>query len=455
MNAPLATVAKEDGTTFPPGLKNAFFFAGFNALSYQIVLMSPMILYARTLGASATVLGIVAGMMPLLVIFQIPAASYLHRIGYRKFVLAGWSTRISFIFLISLIPLLAFLDFQARLSLLLLCLFFFNLSRGISSCAWLPWITGLVPEAIRGKFLMREAAWVNCGSFITILFSAYCLGEDPAQWRFSILFAFSGTMGVASLVFLRRIPDVEIPDEIKTSKTRVPWREIAGYEPFRKLLRMFIAWAIASGGLNAFTVAFMKTAASIPEEKILLVTSMQFIGGLSSLWLLGSRLDHMGSRPVLMFSFAMFMLVLSGWFAMAGQLMNTSLALILVLQFLMGLGSALVGMAVTKLAMAIIPVMGRNHFFALYSVVGNLMLGFSPILWGLFLDSLKPLNAIALGIHWTRFTVFFIAAGLAFIASLILAKRLEEPQAASFETLVHDLLVQSPQRVWLRLWPRG
>jgi len=84
---------------FPPGLHNAFLFAAFNALSFQMVLASPMILYAKSLGASATSLGIIAGMMPLLVMFQIPAASHVNRIGYRRFVLAGWSTRVTFIFI--------------------------------------------------------------------------------------------------------------------------------------------------------------------------------------------------------------------------------------------------------------------------------------------------------------------------------------------------------------------
>ena len=51
--------------SFPPGLHNALLFSGFNALSYPLVLSSPMVLYAKTLGASATVLGIIAGMMPL------------------------------------------------------------------------------------------------------------------------------------------------------------------------------------------------------------------------------------------------------------------------------------------------------------------------------------------------------------------------------------------------------
>ncbi len=69
---------------FPPGLHHAYLFSVFNAFSYQIVLNSPMVLYAKTLDASATVLGIIAGMMPLLVIFQIPAASHIPRLGFKR-----------------------------------------------------------------------------------------------------------------------------------------------------------------------------------------------------------------------------------------------------------------------------------------------------------------------------------------------------------------------------------
>lgn len=35
--------------SFPPGLHNAYLFSTFNAFSYQIVLNSPMVLYAKTL----------------------------------------------------------------------------------------------------------------------------------------------------------------------------------------------------------------------------------------------------------------------------------------------------------------------------------------------------------------------------------------------------------------------
>ena len=173
---------------FPPGLHNAYLFSTFNAFSYQIVLNSPMVLYAKTLGASATVLGIIAGMMPLLVIFQIPAASYIPRLGFKRFVFAGWGTRVMFIFAMALVPLTGFfLKAESRLALMLMLLFCFNLSRGISSCAWLPWITALVPSALRGKYLVRDAAVQNLASFITFLLAAGCLAGETHPWQFAVL----------------------------------------------------------------------------------------------------------------------------------------------------------------------------------------------------------------------------------------------------------------------------
>src|SRR2546426_4302451 len=180
----IQVLSKETGgVSFPAGLHNAFLFSFFNALSYQIMLSSPMVLYAKALGASATVLGVIAGMMPLLVIFQIPAASYIPRLGFKRFVYAGWGTRVLFIFGMALVPLTGgFLDAKNRLALMLMLLFGFNLSRGISSCAWLPWITALVPPHFRGKYLSRDAAGQSAGSFVTFLIAAAWLAGETAAW---------------------------------------------------------------------------------------------------------------------------------------------------------------------------------------------------------------------------------------------------------------------------------
>ena len=445
-----------EGASFPHGLHNAYLFSTFNAFSYQIVLSSPMVLYARSLGASATVLGIIAGMMPLLVIFQIPAANYIPRLGFKRFVFAGWGTRVTFIFVMALVPLTGFfLKAESRLALMLMLLFGFNLSRGISSCAWLPWMAALVPAALRGKYLARDAAVQNCASFITFLLAAACLAGDPHPWQFAILFLFSASMGAVSLAFLKRIPDVELPPEMRASQARVPWREMMGYPPFHKLLRALVGYSIAYGGMTAFTVAFLNTETAMSQGRILLVTSIAFLGGLSSLWFLGSRLDRLGSKPVLTFCFSAWVAVLAGWAALSGGVFPVKLSLVLMLQFLMGLLAALVQMANTRLAMAVIPVMGRHHFFAIYSTIGNVTLGLAPIGWGLLIDAVGAHSLRWAGLSWNRYTVFFAAAALVYSVTLALARRLHEPEAASMEALLREILIQSPQRFWIRFWPRS
>lgn len=455
-SSPDAVKIQADMPAFPPGLHNAFLFAVFNALSFQIVLGSPMVLYAKSLEATATVLGIITGMMPLLVIFQIPAANYVDRVGYKRFVYAGWGARVSVIFVMALVPLTGgFLNSTSRLSLMLLLLFAFNLSRGISSSAWLPWLTSLVAPPVRGKYLAREAAWVNVGSFLTLALSAVCLGRHPTGLRFAFDFAFSALMGAISLTFLKRIPDVPIPEHVRTSKTPVPFLEMARYGPFRKLLWTVLGWSVAYGGMTTFTVAFLKVQTSWADNEILLVVSTSFLGGLCSLWFLGSRMDRLGSRPVLLLSYFTWALVSLGWTAVAGGILSARLSLILGLQVFMGLFAALINMANTRLAMAIIPAMGRSHFFAIYSVVLNVTLGLAPILWGLMIDALNPVRVAWRGFEMNRYSLFFAVVALSCLITVGLAKRLEEPSAARMEDLLREILIQSPQRFWLRLWPRG
>jgi MFS family permease len=441
---------------FPAGLHNAYLFSTFNALSYQIVLYSPMVLYAKTLGASATILGIIAGMMPMLVIFQIPAANYVPRVGFKRFVYAGWGTRVMFIFAMALVPLTGiFLTPANRLALLLSLLFFFNLSRGISSCAWLPWITALVPARLRGTYLSRDQAVQNAGSFVTTLIGAACLAGQTRAWQFALLFGFSAAMGAVSLSFLKRIPDAALPEEIRTSKTPVPWLEMLRYGPFKKLLVTVISYAVAYGGIQAFTVAFLKSEAHMSETRVLLVTSAAFVGGLSSLWFLGSRLDRLGSKPILTFCFAVWVALLGGWFCLASRAFPVGIGVVLALQFCMGLLAALISMANTRLAMVVIPVMGRNHFFAIYSVASNVTLGVAPVAWGLLIDAIGTRSPVWHGLEWNRFSVFFAAAAVAFLITLVSTRRLQEEEAVSMEELLREVLVQTPQRVWLRFWPRS
>jgi MFS family permease len=182
---------------------------------------------------------------------------------------------------------------------------------------------------------------------------------------------------------------------------------------------------------------------------------MAFIGGVSSLALMAHRFDRVGSKPVLGAACVGWLLVLTGWVLLAGGALPASLTIVLVLTFFMGLLAALANMANNRLAMAIVPAMGRNHFFAIFSVVTNVSLGLAPIAWGGLIDAASQYAPNWLGLQWNHYTLFFALAGMAFAVTFLLVRRLDEPKAASLEALLREILIQSPQKFWLRFWPRG
>ena len=157
----------------PDGVGNAFAFQIFNTISFSIVLTTPMLLYFKSLGASGTVLGIVTALPALLNILQMPAARFVEQIGYRAFVLRGWSTRSVFILGMAGVAFLpAKIDPTTKMALMLFLLFAYNTSRGISVCGYLPWITQWIPEGVRGRYLSRDQMCSAVATVATLLATA-------------------------------------------------------------------------------------------------------------------------------------------------------------------------------------------------------------------------------------------------------------------------------------------
>ncbi|MDF2374792.1 MAG: MFS transporter [Verrucomicrobiales bacterium] len=438
------------------GIANVISFAAFNALSFQMVVGSPMILYAKSLDASATVLGIIAGMLPLLVIFQIPAARFVDAVGYKKFVLSGWSVRTVFVFLLALVPLSAgFLPAESRLALVLLLLFLFNLSRGISSCGWLPWITSIISANRRGTFLTREAMMVNIASFFAFWLAAGLLGGDPAPWRFSVLFFFSAVCAAISLLFLRRIP----PEPRVDPDQRPPRPGLStmlSLRPFRKLLGMNVVWALANGGVLTFLVAWLKEEGIWTEKAILMLTSVTFIGALLNQMLISRGLDRFGSRPILIVGMIVWILLLGLWTAIAGGVISPHVPLVIGLMLILGLAGSMVNLSNLRLVMLSVPDAGRSHYFAIFSVVSSLGLGLAPILWGILIDATATLSVVTIpGFVLNSWSLLFALLAFLFGIAVFLCTRIEEPKSVRWEALMRFMLRQSRARYWLRQWSRS
>jgi MFS family permease len=363
------------------------------------------------------VLGTIAALTPLLNILQLLAARFLHRVGYKRFVLAGWGARTFFTFCIAVLPLLPGLSLSTRLGLLIAALFCFNLLRGFSAGAWLPWLTALVPASVRGRFLSRDNAFMHLGCLAALLLSAWVMTGSVEADEYAAVFGIGLLSALVSLGFVRLIPEAESAEERKQSGVPVPWSAMLRFPPFAKLLWFTTIYMTVIGSLGVFTVEYLVVRGKFSESMILLLSAWSFVGALAGLAITAPRLDATGSKPWLRHGLVIMALVIFGWFLLASGLLPGWPALVAALNFFGGVAGAIFGVANTRITMGSVPAMGRNHFFALFTVVSGLGLGGAPMVWGAMLDTLGTLDVVLGAMTINRYSVYFavlvVLAGLA------------------------------------------
>lgn len=418
----------------PAGLFHVNGFSFFNAVSFQVILGAPVVLYAKSLGASSSVLGVIAGLTPLLTVLQFVAARLLHRTGYRRLVLAGWTTRSFFTCAIAVLPLWPGLQDGQRLWLLLSALFAFNALRGFASGAWLPWITAIVPENVRGRFLSRDQAFMHLGCFVALFVSSGMSGGQPDPSRYAAVFVLGAVGALISLWFIGRIPEAESVEVIRRSSEPVPWLAMIKHAPFARLLVFSLLYSAVIGGVGVFTVEFLSVSEKFGENTILFLGALAFIGALAGLGITGPWLDTTGSKPWLNRSLLLFALVVAGWLLLSAGALPHRPWVVGVLNFFGGVAGAIFGVANTRIVMASVPLMGRNHFFALFTVLTGLALGVSPVVWGLVLDLLGSMDVRMAGVHINCYTVYFAVVFILAFFVLSLAARLQEGVPLAFQS---------------------
>jgi len=433
---------KSKTSIYPPGSTNANWFSLFNAVIFQVANGAPAFLYAKSLGAPATVLGVIASFSPLLTILQIPAARFLEKTGYKRFTICGWGLRTFCVFGLVFLPLLHSLGNASKLWIVLFLLFGFNLLRGVTSGAWLPWITELIPEQVRARFLSRDQIFVNAGSFAVFLACALILGKNPASWQFSMVFLLSTLGGWVSIFFLKRIPDIEPGEKMRKSNHRIPWKEIISFPPFLKFtLFMFLfCTSIASSGV--FGIMFLKARVHLGDSLILYLTVLYFTGSLVSLPLIPRTIDYAGSKAVILVSNSIFTLNFLVWALFAAEMVPASFPILCLLYFIGGISGAFFTVAQVRLMMNTTPVMGRSHFFAFFSALTSLGLGAAPVLWGIMIDALHGVHTVTGPVHWNKFSIYYfiqlvLAAGITlFTLALHEKKKPEEKLELSVQAVI-------------------
>ena len=116
----------------------------------------------------------------------------------------------------------------------------------------------------------------------------------------------------------------------------------------------------------------------------------------------------------------------------SGRIVPCSPPLVGTLYLFSGIAGVHATVANLRLQAAVIPVMGRNHFFALFGLVTSLAAAGSPIAWGLLLSALGAIHARTGPLLWSRYTICFAgAAALVFGVFWYCRRLIETPWAVA------------------------
>jgi MFS family permease len=439
----------------PRGIHNAYIFDVFNTTSWTVVLGPPMLLFLQHLQATATVVAIAASLSPLLVSLQIPAAHYVERVGYRRFVLSGWTTRSFFVIGMAVVAFLPdSVDRTTRIVLMLFCSLIYNTLRGISTCGLLPWFTHIVPEERRGEFLAKDQFAIALSAIVSLGFYGLLLKGHHAWYSFGIVFATSAVAAFVSLTFLKRIPDVPV-EKIISNPHPLPWREMFFYPPFFHYLRYNVVINMALGASGVFWVRYFRVFLHVSESNTLLIACWTSIVLAATLFLITPLIDRTGNKQILTLSGLFLIAHFTGWACIAASLLPFNYFFLIVQIFTAGIGGALWNIANVRAVMSIVPSMGRPHFLALYSVVSSVTLGLVPLLWGPVMDGLEHWR-VAWGIWtWNSYSLFYCTLAVTMIAGLLFLRTVVEPIRMTWDVFVRELLIETPSRAISRLISRA
>lgn len=435
----------------PRDIHNVYIYECFNTASWSVVLGSPMLLFFQHLNATATILAIAACLAPVLNILQMPAAHFVERVGYRRFVVSGWTLRSIVVVGMTIITFLPdSVDSATRMVMMLGLSLVYNAMRGISVSGFLPWFTHIVPESRRGEFLAKDQLAGALAAITCLFISATLLRNSGAWYSFGVVFSISSICAFMSLIYLRRIPDVPV-EKIIANPHPLPWRDMLFYPPFFKYIRYNVIISMALGASGVFWVRFFKVSLHVSNSTVLYMACASTAVLAVSLFMIGPLLDRTGNKPALTLSGLLFICHFLGWGGVAAGIFPPNLIMFSIQTLTSGLAGALWNLANVRTVMGIVPHMGRPHFLALYSVAGNLTVGFVPLFWGPMMDYSAHWHRAWGRWEWNTFSIFYCTLAATIVGGLFLLRAVVEPVSMTWDAFMTELLVKTPSRAISRL----
>lgn len=417
-----------------PAVRSLVWFNIFNAISFNIAMSTPMILLVKRWGASNLYIGTLTATMWLMATMQLYMAPRVEYIGFRKLLLAGWTSRTVVLMVVCVLPFFSTPDNHVLLLwITLICMTLYSFLRGAATTAYMPWIRLLIGPKWRGRYFSLEQSVSNLSAAATLFFCGIVMvgNHEISDIQYGWILVISGLAGWISIFFLKSA-DAPAPlagrPKIEPITKWMP--RVFEEKEFRHQIFTAIAFYMTIGAFPIYTQILMKDRLHYTDSLVMIIMGFNMSAIVLSAWFWGYLADRFGSRPIMSLATWVLLVLLGFWLLMTLGVVPTSPWLLGAFFMLHGIGYNGFHISNQRLMLNIAPKRFPVLAVATIQVFVSLSLGVSPILWGGALDFLHGMKWRIVGYEVNQYTVFYAVSIVMMIGAKWMIRRLPNAHGA-------------------------
>jgi MFS family permease len=416
-----------------------------------------LVAYALFLGASPTVIGMLAAIPFLCQLLQAPAILLVERVRSRRLIsIAGlFTARLA-------LPLMACLAFlpnkNVALALLVIGETLHCAFNSVAGCSWNSWIRDLVPSDALGKFFARRTVWATLLGATSTACAAGALelanrGHAGAGIVFFSLYAAGFGASLISTWQLAQVPEVAMVRPAHRRSLKGLLARPLKDANFLRVIRFLATWQFAVNFALPFFTVFLVEQAGYSAGFVLFLSIVSQLSNLLVLRGWGELSDRFANKTVLAVAAPGFILCIAAMALVPEMEAGARSAYLITLHVLMGMASAGVALASSAITMKAAPKGEAHVYMATSSLITSSAAGVAPLVGGLLasyfaqrqlsfdLTWTSPdgvAEVVALSFSWWQF-YFLISAAMGVFALLRLSAVTEQGAVEPREMIVHVL----------------
>ena len=256
-----------------------------------------LILLARHIDMPSSWVGLLIAFMPLSMVLVLITIPLVERLGSKRLMMVTWLLRNLIACSVFAMPW-AMAQWGTRTAwyVLLSATLGFCLVRAMGVGAWFPWLHEMVPEKERGTFFSAETSVVQSVTVAVILGQAFVLQGNPGVWRYLAIYGAGIGAGLASLVWMRRVPGGGRPRKLASTRGSIAsYKEALADRRFVSFVLVASLCFSSVSWLSASLVLYLRDALGLLSSEIMAFMAVGSASILLTVRFWARFADHSGS----------------------------------------------------------------------------------------------------------------------------------------------------------------